>query len=144
MAFSGIVKLFKDWVTGTPTDTDYFLFGNTDIKKITFANLRKALGIDALNSALVGFGFFERRYLCTADDPVSIDGVKYTNGKSVTISGIRSTNISNKQRGFIIATVTTSENGDIYSKYVLNNKIIVLKFVYDNTPSFSKGWYSLN
>lgn len=52
MAFSGIGKIIKDLVTGTPADTDYFAFGNTDLKKISFPNLKKALGIDALNSAL--------------------------------------------------------------------------------------------
>lgn len=52
MAFSGIGKLIKDLVTGTPADTDYFAFGNTDLKKVSFPNLKKALGIDALNSAL--------------------------------------------------------------------------------------------
>ena len=52
MAFSGIGKLIKDLVTGTPADTDYFAFGSTDLKKISFPNLKKALGIDALNSAL--------------------------------------------------------------------------------------------
>ena len=52
MAFTGIGKLIKDLVTGTPADTDYFTFGNTDLKKVSFPNLKKALGIDALNSAL--------------------------------------------------------------------------------------------
>lgn len=51
MAFTGIGKLIKDLVTGTPADTDYFAFGNTDLKKVSFPNLKKALGIDALNSA---------------------------------------------------------------------------------------------
>ena len=50
MGISGVVKLFKDWITGTPVDTDYFLFGNTDIKKITFKALKTALGIDKLNT----------------------------------------------------------------------------------------------
>lgn len=52
MAFTGIGKLIKDLVTDTPADTDYFAFGNTDLKKVSFPNLKKALGIDALNSAL--------------------------------------------------------------------------------------------
>lgn len=51
MAFTGIGKLIKDLVTDTPADTDYFAFGNTDLKKVSFPNLKKALGIDALNSA---------------------------------------------------------------------------------------------
>lgn len=52
MNFSGVLKAFKDFVTGTPTDSDYFLFGNTDIKKISLSNLKTALGIAALNSSL--------------------------------------------------------------------------------------------
>ena len=52
MAFTGIGKLIKNLVTGTPADTDYFAFGNTDLKKVSFPNLKKALGINALNSAL--------------------------------------------------------------------------------------------
>ena len=59
MAFSGVVKLIKELVTGTPADTDYFVFGNSDMKKITLPNLKKVLGvtknqedIKALNSAL--------------------------------------------------------------------------------------------
>ena len=57
MAFTGIGKLIKDLVTGTPADTDYFAFGNTDLKKVSFPNLKKALGIDALNSALEARNF---------------------------------------------------------------------------------------
>lgn len=53
MAFTGIGKLIKDLVTGTPADTDYFAFGNTDLKKVSFPNLKKALGIDTLNSSLI-------------------------------------------------------------------------------------------
>lgn len=52
MAFSGIVKAIKDLVTGTPADTDYFVYGNTDMKKISLPNLKTALGITALNSSL--------------------------------------------------------------------------------------------
>lgn len=59
MAFSGIGKLIKDLVTGTPADTDYFAFGNTDLKKVSFPNLKKALGIDALNSALGTFKYWD-------------------------------------------------------------------------------------
>lgn len=57
MAFTGIGKLIKDLVTGIPADTDYFAFGNTDLKKVSFPNLKKALGIDALNSAFRDYKF---------------------------------------------------------------------------------------
>ena len=31
MAFSGVVKLIKELVTGTPADTDYFVFWEIQI-----------------------------------------------------------------------------------------------------------------
>lgn len=42
---SGIVKKISDLVTGTPADDDCFIFGKTDLKKITLAKLKDALGI---------------------------------------------------------------------------------------------------
>lgn len=50
MGFSGLVKMIKDFASGTPSDDDNFLFGNTSIKKITFKALKTALGIDKLNA----------------------------------------------------------------------------------------------
>lgn len=49
---SGIVKKISDLVTGTPADDDCFVFGKTSLKKITLANLKNALGINSLSSAL--------------------------------------------------------------------------------------------
>lgn len=49
---SGIVKKISDLVTGTPADDDCFIFGKTDLKKITLAKLKDALGITSINSAL--------------------------------------------------------------------------------------------
>lgn len=51
---SGIVKKISDLVTGTPADDDCFIFGKTDLKKITLAKLKDALGITSINSALNG------------------------------------------------------------------------------------------
>ena len=48
---SGIVKKISDLVTGTPADDDYFVFGKSDLKKITLAKLKDALGITSINSA---------------------------------------------------------------------------------------------
>ena len=42
---SGIVKKISDLVTGTPADDDCFIFGKTDLKKITLAKLKDALGM---------------------------------------------------------------------------------------------------
>ena len=50
---SGIVKKISDLVTGTPADDDCFIFGKTDLKKITLAKLKDALGITSINSALL-------------------------------------------------------------------------------------------
>lgn len=49
---SGIVKKISDLVTGTPADDDCFIFGKTDLKKITLAKLKDALGITSINSDL--------------------------------------------------------------------------------------------
>lgn len=56
---SGIVKKISDLVTGTPADDDCFIFGKTDLKKITLAKLKDALGITSINFALGGFKFIE-------------------------------------------------------------------------------------
>lgn len=50
---SGIVKKISDLVTGTPADDDCFVFGKSDLKKITLAKLKDALGITSLNSAFM-------------------------------------------------------------------------------------------
>lgn len=42
---SGIVKKISDLVTGTPADDDCFVFGKSDLKKITLAKLKDALGM---------------------------------------------------------------------------------------------------
>lgn len=42
---SGIVKKISDLVTGTPADDDCFVFGKSDLKKITLAKLKDALGL---------------------------------------------------------------------------------------------------
>ena len=49
---SGIVKKISDLVSGTPSDDDCFIFGKSDVKKITLAKLKDALGITSINSAL--------------------------------------------------------------------------------------------
>lgn len=51
---SGIVKKISDLVTGTPADDDCFVFGKSDLKKITLAKLKDALGITSINSSLAG------------------------------------------------------------------------------------------
>ena len=46
---SGIVRKISDLVTGTPADDDCFVFGKSDLKKITLAKLKDALGITSSN-----------------------------------------------------------------------------------------------
>ena len=56
---SGIVKKISDLVTGTPADDDCFVFGKSDLKKITLAKLKDALGITSINSALGGLALID-------------------------------------------------------------------------------------
>lgn len=49
---SGLVQTINELVAGTPSNDDCFIFGKTSLKKITLTNLKNALGIDSLNSAL--------------------------------------------------------------------------------------------
>ena len=46
---SGIVRKISDLVTGTPADDDCFVFGKSDLEKITLAKLKDALGITSSN-----------------------------------------------------------------------------------------------
>ena len=50
-SFTGVIKTLQDLATQTTAeDTDLIPIGTSVLKKISFANLRKALGVDALNS----------------------------------------------------------------------------------------------
>lgn len=49
---SGIVKKISDLVSGTPSDDDCFIFGKSDLKKITLSKLKDVMGITSINSAL--------------------------------------------------------------------------------------------
>ena len=52
-SFTGIIKTLQDLTAQTTAeDTDLIPIGTSVLKKISFANLRKALGVDALNSNL--------------------------------------------------------------------------------------------
>ena len=50
---SGLVKKISDLVSGTPANDDCFIFGKSDLKKITLEDLKESLGINAINSALI-------------------------------------------------------------------------------------------
>ena len=52
--FSGLVKVLSSLVSGTPASDDCFIFGRTDLKKVTLSGLKNALGIDSINTALEG------------------------------------------------------------------------------------------
>ena len=51
--FSGLVKVLSSLVSGTPASDDCFIFGKTDLKKVTLSGLKNALGIDQINSDLI-------------------------------------------------------------------------------------------
>ena len=53
-SFSGLVKVLSSLVSGTPANDDCFIFGKTDLKKVTLSGLKNALGIDSINTALEG------------------------------------------------------------------------------------------
>lgn len=52
-SFSGLVKVLSSLVSGTPANDDCFIFGKTDLKKVTLSGLKNALGIDQINSDLI-------------------------------------------------------------------------------------------
>lgn len=116
MAFTGIGKLIKDLVTGTPADTDYFAFGNTDLKKVSFPNLKKALGIDALNSALVGI----RTHMVEAQN-VEIDRKTYQGSTSIIYIELTA-----QGRIFCIGFVYGSTNGEVWARYINQTRILTL------------------
>lgn len=52
-SFSGLVKVLSSLASGTPASDDYFIFGKTDLKKVTLSGLKNALGIDQIKSDLI-------------------------------------------------------------------------------------------
>ena len=52
-SFSGLVKVLSSLVSGTPANDDCFIFGKTDLKKVTLSGLKNALGIDQIKSDLI-------------------------------------------------------------------------------------------
>lgn len=44
-SFSGLVKVLSSLVSGTPANDDCFIFGKTDLKKVTLSDLKKVLGV---------------------------------------------------------------------------------------------------
>lgn len=82
---SGIVKKISDLVTGTPADDDCFIFGKTDLKKITLAKLKDALGITSINSALAKKEYELTSY--NSDAITLINTICRKSGNVVSISG---------------------------------------------------------
>lgn len=94
MAFSGIVKAIKDLVSGTPSDSDYFIFGSSDAKKISFSDLKKNVnlvsqssivyvsGIDAYTSEVKRIG-----NICIVSMCFGITGLTGFNDKQVATVG---------------------------------------------------------
>lgn len=79
--------LIKDLAAQTTlSDTDYFIVGGADAKKITVAQMKEALGINELNTKLSDV--FK---IVSAQRSVSIDAQSYWNGSMgiTTPSGYR-------------------------------------------------------
>lgn len=74
---SGIVKKISDLVTGTPADDDCFVFGKSDLKKITLAKLKDALGITSLNSALGDLKFTRQVFNNVTTDYSDDNRIRY-------------------------------------------------------------------
>lgn len=113
---SGIVKKISDLVTGTPADDDCFIFGKTDLKKITLAKLKDALGITSLNSALDNY---LRRYAYTMANsensinfilPSSVSGYAYLPFLIIIANNIAVINVTGSAVGSSL-----SENGVVTS-----------------------------
>ena len=120
---SGIVKKISDLVTGTPADDDCFVFGKSDLKKITLAKLKDALGITSLNSALEIEAFDTERELITyAENLLTTD-----TGLVVRPFSIGDNNPSSFQLGYSI--------GFLFKRY---DTIAIYIFSY-NGSLFSNG-----
>lgn len=90
MAFSGITKLIQNLTAkSTVADTDNFIFGASDIFRITFANLRKALGIDELNANTIIPVIYETGFSDSRNDLTSYV-IKKGNSFHLTINAASS------------------------------------------------------
>ena len=110
---SGIVKKISDLVTGTPADDDCFVFGKSDLKKITLAKLKDALGITSINSALTVKTYDLLSYDTSAIELINVICAKI--GKIVSISGyFNSTKTIGKNINFIHVAVGLEPISRIY------------------------------
>ena len=76
-SFTGIIKTLQDLTAQTTAeDTDLIPIGTSVLKKISFANLRKALGVDALNSKI---GIKTLYYEVSASGPAYANKSLYDN-----------------------------------------------------------------
>ena len=141
---SGIVKKISDLVTGTPADDDCFIFGKTDLKKITLAKLKDALGITSINSSLTALTgglpsssggkveFIAREYPageCLIDEQVS------THKCTIAYMRLYFAN----DRSILIGAMFGTSDPDWWSKYVATSKLLIQK----NIGSEYFGWTSI-
>ena len=141
---SGIVKKISDLVTGTPADDDCFVFGKSDLKKITLAKLKDALGITSINSSLTALTgglpsssggrveFTAHEYPageCLIDEQVS------THKCTIAYMRLYFAN----DRSILIGAMFGSEDPDWWSKYVATSKLLIQK----NIGSDYFGWTSI-
>ena len=132
---SGIVKKISDLVTGTPADDDCFIFGKTDLKKITLAKLKDALGITSINSALdkkqdsLKGGTYSGS-LNTLKTP----GIYWCNFAEVTGS------IYSNGYGWVEVSTVSSDGSALQKVYRLGEGNIITQIIV--RPFVNSQWYS--
>ena len=141
---SGIVRKISDLVTGTPADDDCFVFGKSDLKKITLAKLKDALGITSINSALTALtgglpSSSGGRVEFTAHEypagKLWVDGEKSTYNCSIAYMRLYFAN----DRSILIGAMFGTSDPDWWSKYVVTSKLLIQK----NIGSEYFGWTSI-
>ena len=126
-SFTGIIKTLQDLTAQTTAeDTDLIPIGTSVLKKITFANLRKALGVDALNSNIQNLkDSISGIYTANLSVPnITIDGTVYTGTTEIVYLRIKNTADT---RAILIGIAVGASDGAVWSKYVTTNKILIRK-----------------
>lgn len=107
--------------------------------------LGKAGQGEKFNSSLEKLKTFEaffRTYPCSQNEPLVIDGTKYNDGKTISITGLRVYSPDNVRRSMIIGFVSTTQNESVYAQYLTSNKIIAMKTAYD-VGGYASEWKTL-
>lgn len=127
-AFSGIVKLLSELTEQTTAaDTDIIPIGATSPRKITFANLRKALGLDRIVYSFTNPYFDVRIIKCGNVKHIQLAGFPkqaLTSGTLYTLADGVSADLMpqvNTIKNILFAASATS----IMTLYVQNNSVSI-------------------